>query len=60
VIFKEDASLKKKGNSAINYNIMIKLALALIDKEKSQKLSKPAKRLTAALDDNYRDLILKS
>jgi len=60
VIFKEDASLKKKGNSAINYNIMIKLALALIEKEKSQKISKPAKRFTAALDDNYRDLILKS
>lgn len=60
VIFKEDASLKKKGNSAINYNIMTKLALALIDKEKSKKISKPAKRLTAALDDNYRDLILKS
>jgi len=59
VIFKEDASLKKKGDSAINYNVMTKIALALIEKEKSRKLSKPSKRMTAALDDNYRDLILK-
>lgn len=59
VLFKEDASLKKDGNSAINYNIVLKLALAMIEKEKSRKLSKPAKRLTAALDDKYRERILK-
>ena len=59
VIFKEDASLKKQGNSAVNYNIILKLALALLEKEKSRKLSKPNKRLTAALDDEYRDKILK-
>jgi len=58
VIFKEDSSLKKKGNSAINYNIILKLALAMIEKEKSRKRSKPAKRLTAALDDKYREKIL--
>ncbi len=58
VFFKEDASLKKKGNSAINYNIILKLALALLEKEKSRKLSKPVKRLTAALDDKYREKIL--
>ncbi len=58
VLFKEDASLKKKGNSAINYNIILKLALAMLEKEKSRKLSKPAKRLTAALNDKYRERIL--
>lgn len=58
VFFKEDASLKKKGNSAINFNIILKLALAMLEKEKSKKLSKPVKRLTAALDDNYRDKII--
>lgn len=58
VLFKEDASLKKKGNSAINYNIILKLALAMLEKEKSRKLSKPAKRLTAALSDKYRERIL--
>jgi len=59
VIFKEDASLKKKGNSAENYNIILKMALALIEKEKSTKASKPIKRLNAAWDDNYRDKLLK-
>ena len=58
VLFKEDNSLKKNGNSAINYNIILKLALAMIEKEKSRKISKPVKRLTAALDDKYRERIL--
>jgi hypothetical protein len=60
VIFKEDDSLKKKGNSAENYNIILKMALTLIEKEKSTKALKPIKRLNAAWDDRYRDEILKS
>ncbi len=58
VLFKEDASLKKKDNSAINYNIMLKLALAMLERENSKKRSKPAKRLAAALNDKYREKIL--
>lgn len=58
LLFKEDDSLKKKGNSAINYNIILKLALAMLEREKTRKLSKPVKRLTAALDDKYRERIL--
>ena len=60
VIFKEDASLKKKGDSPINFNIITKIALALIEREKSTKMSKNSKRLKAALDDKYRTKILKS
>ncbi len=59
VIFKEDDSLKKKGNSALNYNTITKMALTLIDRERSTKKSKPSKRLLAALDDNYRTEVLK-
>ena len=59
VIFKEDESLKKKGHSSKNYNIILKMALAMIDKEKSSKASKPVKRLNAAWDDNYRSKIFK-
>lgn len=58
VIFKEDASLKKKGHSALNFNIIAKMGLTLIDKEKSTKKSKPSKRMMAALDDNYRDKLI--
>ena len=60
VVFKEDASLKKKGDSPINFNIITKIALALIEREKSAKMSKNSKRLKAALDDKYRTKILKS
>jgi predicted transposase YbfD/YdcC len=59
VVFKEDASLKKKDHSAMNYNIIAKMALTLIDQEKSTKKSKPSKRLLAALEDDYRTKILK-
>lgn len=60
VIFDEDASLKKKGNSAINFSLINKMAIALLEKEKSTKMSKPSKRMRAALDDQYRDLIIKT
>lgn len=58
VIFKEDFSLKRKGNSTENFNMVTKLALALIDAEKSINKSKPIKRLRASIDDSYREKIL--
>lgn len=60
VIFNEDALLMKAGNSAVNFSIVNKMALALLEKEKSTKMSKPSKRLTASLDDNYRSLVFKT
>ena len=60
VIFHEDALLMKAGNSAVNFSIVNKMALALLEKEKSTKMSKPSKRLTASLNDNYRSLIFKT
>lgn len=60
VVFKEDESLKKKGNSAKNYNIILKMALAMLNRENSKKASKPVKRMNAAWDDTYRDKVLKS
>lgn len=59
VLFNEDALLMKSGNSAVNFSIINKMALTLLDREKSTKMSKPIKRLTAALDDDYRSLVLK-
>ncbi len=58
VIFKEDQSLKKIGNSAQNYNIISKIALGLIERETSTKASKPNKRNRAALSDKYREKLL--
>ena len=59
VVFKEDQSLKKKGNAALNFNMMSKVALSLIDNDKPTKKSKILKRHKAALDDNYRAKLLK-
>lgn len=59
VIFNEDAGLKKKGKAPFNFNIVSKIALTLIEQENSTKMSKNAKRIKAALDDKYREEILK-
>jgi hypothetical protein len=39
--------------------MMTKVALALLDNEKSTKKSKPMKRFKASLDDHYREMIMK-
>ncbi len=59
MIFREDGQLKRKGNSAENFNVISKVALSLVDNEKTQKISKPLKRLRASIDDSYRELIMK-
>lgn len=58
VIFREDYSLKKKGNAALNYNIIAKMALAMLEKPIGPKCSKPQKRIKAALDDEFRSRLL--
>ena len=58
MVFKEDNSLKKKGNSALNYNIIAKMALNIIERETESKNSKPKKRQLAALDDEFRSKLL--
>jgi hypothetical protein len=58
IVFKEDNSLKKKGNPALNYNIIAKMALAIIERETESKNSKPRKRQLAALDDEFRSKLL--
>lgn len=60
VVFKEDQSLKKKDNAALNFNIITKVALAILEKDTSVKLSKPRKMAKAALNDTYRTYLLKS
>ena len=59
VVFNEDKLSKRKDNSAANFNIISKLAMTLIDKEKSKKISLRKKRLLAAWNDDFRKIILK-
>jgi predicted transposase YbfD/YdcC len=59
VVFGEDASQKRKKNSAINFNIINKIALALLAKEQTEKLSIRAKRYKASMDIGLREKILR-
>ena len=58
VVFNEDKSRKNRDNSPANFNIIRKVALALLEKEITQKGSKNTKRGKAALDDEYRKKLL--
>ncbi len=58
VVFKEDASRKRKGNSALNFNLVTKLALTLMDDCKL-KIPKTQKRQRAAYDPLFREKLLK-
>lgn len=59
VTFGEDASRKRMKNAAENFNIISKIALSLLNTEKSVKASKKNKRLLAALNPDFRQKVLK-
>lgn len=56
--FREDYSRKRIGYAAQNYNVVLKLVLALVVKETTYKASKKRKRFRAILDIPYREKIL--
>jgi predicted transposase YbfD/YdcC len=57
LVFNEDQSRKRIGNSAANFNIISKIVPALIAKI-SVKLSKRQRRFKAAFDPKFRELVL--
>lgn len=57
VTFGEDASRKRKGNEAENFNIILKMVMNLLLVDKN-KISKNRKRFKAALDQEYREMLL--
>ena len=60
VNFNEDASRKRMGYSASNYNIITKVALSLITKTEAKKgVSQKNKRYLAALSSQFREKVLK-
>jgi len=58
VILKEDGQRNYKANAAENMNMMKKIALGMLDNEKTLKKSKTRKMKKALVDDNYRELVL--
>lgn len=60
VNFGEDASRRRKGHSAENFNIIAKTALSLITKTPVEnKMSKKNKRYAAALSNSFREKVLQ-
>jgi predicted transposase YbfD/YdcC len=53
VVFREDHCRLRKRNAAQNFAILRHIALSLLQHEKSAKVGVKAKRLKAALDENY-------
>ncbi len=58
VVFQEDASRRRRGNSAANFNIIAKVALALIEQTPHKK-SKRQRRFKAGFDPKFREKVLK-
>lgn len=58
VVFSEDSARKRIKNSAENFNIILKTALTLINKETTLKKSKNNKRFKALINKKYREKVL--
>ena len=58
--FREDESRIRKGNGALAFNVLRKLALNLFKKDRSVKASVARKKKMATLDDEYRSVLLES
>ncbi|GHV54262.1 hypothetical protein FACS1894181_18160 [Bacteroidia bacterium] len=60
VTFREDFSRKRKDNATKNFNVILKVALALLGNDKSVNVSLNRKRMKALLNTDYRERLLKS
>ena len=60
VTFNEDSSRRRKDNSASNFSVIYKIALAILRKDEDRKKSLAKKRCEAALDSDYREMLLKT
>ena len=59
VTFREDAQRKRNGKAAQNFALVQKIALNLLKKEESKRMSLKNKRLVAAWDDKFLRKILR-
>lgn len=58
VVFSEDTSRKRAGNSAANFNIISKIALGLIERCSDKRRSKRIRRFKAGFDPGFREKVL--
>lgn len=55
VTFKEDYSRKRQKNAAQNFNVVLKIALTMLTKDKTTNMSLKRKRTKAAIDEKFRE-----
>ncbi len=58
--FREDESRIRKGNGALAFNVLRKIALNLFKQDTTKKISMARKKKIAALDDEYRSVLLET
>ena len=58
VVFNEDSSRRRKGNGSVNFNIISKIALGLIERHEYKHKSKRQRRFLSAFDSEFRELVL--
>lgn len=58
VVFDEDSSRRRGGNSAANFNIISKIALGLIERTPFNKKSKRQRRFKAGFDPSFREIVM--
>lgn len=59
VVFREDANRYRNRIGAQNLSVLRKITMGILIKDKSQKHGTSSKRLAAAVDQNYREKLLK-
>ena len=57
--FREDESRIRKGNGALAFNVMRKIALNLFKQDKTKSASMARKKKMAGLDDDFRSTLLE-
>ncbi len=58
--FREDKCRIRKGNGALAFNVLRKIALNLFKFDTTKKISMAQKKKNAALNDEYRSVLLES
>ncbi|MCF7506101.1 ISAs1 family transposase [Vibrio sp. L3-7] len=60
VTFREDESRIRRGTGALAFNVLRKIALSLFKQDTSKSISMVRKKKIAAIDDEYRSVLLKT
>ncbi len=58
--FREDESRIRRGTRSLAFNVLRKIALSLFKQDTSKNISMVRKKKIAAIDDEYRSILLNT